>query len=99
MKNYTVVWSKNAENQLKEIYQYIKSESVQNAEQVKSKIFQSTLPLSENPERYPVDKYKRNNDGSFRAYEIYSFRISYHIATSEIVILRIRNTKMKPRTY
>jgi len=97
--NKEVLWSENAEKQLEEIYNYIKEDSVQNAENVKDKIFASTLQLPINPEKYSKDKYRKMNNGSYRAYEIFRYRISYYISEQEIVIVRIRSTDMKPINY
>jgi plasmid stabilization system protein ParE len=94
-----VIWSTSAKQQLKEIYQFIKNDSVQNADSVKHKIFESTYNLISQPEKYPADKFKTNNNGSFRAFEIFKYRISYRITETHILILRVRNTKMKPENY
>lgn len=53
----------------------------------------------EYPQKYNPDKYKTKNDGSFRAFEMYHYRISYRYKGSEIRIVRIRHTKMNPLTY
>ena len=37
------------------------------------------------------------NDVNYRAYEIYSYRISYKITSKEIHILRIRHTSRNPK--
>jgi plasmid stabilization system protein ParE len=50
---------------------------------------------SHNPEQFPPDKYKRNNTGNFRAFEIYSYRVSFFYSTSEIQILRVRHVRQK----
>ncbi|RYE21491.1 MAG: hypothetical protein EOP42_25800 [Sphingobacteriaceae bacterium] len=39
---------------------------------------------------------KQNNDGSFYAFEIDSYRISYRKLPDEIRILRIKHTSRKP---
>ncbi len=84
---------------LREALQYIQKDSEQNAEKVKSKILTSIKELLTNPKRYNTDKYKLNNDGSYRAYEIYKYRITYHVSDDEIRIIRIRHTKMNPLEY
>ncbi|WP_426486716.1 type II toxin-antitoxin system RelE/ParE family toxin [Flavobacterium sp. 2] len=37
------------------------------------------------------------NHKNYRAYEIYSYRISYKITSTEIHILRIRHTSQNPK--
>jgi plasmid stabilization system protein ParE len=46
-----------------------------------------------------IEKYKRNNDGSFRAFELHRYRITYRIRNNEIRIIRIRHTKRTPLGY
>ncbi|MDR0794311.1 MAG: hypothetical protein LBE82_13465 [Chitinophagaceae bacterium] len=55
--------------------------------------------MADNPEQHAPDKYRLNNDGSYHAYEVYKYRISYHISPAEIRVLRIRHTKMLPMEY
>ncbi|WP_425474793.1 type II toxin-antitoxin system RelE/ParE family toxin [Niabella insulamsoli] len=59
----------------------------------------STKNLSRNPKIHALDKYRKQNDGSFRAYEIYHYRIAYHVTDKEIIILRVRHTSMEPKDY
>jgi plasmid stabilization system protein ParE len=63
-----VRWPLIAQRQLLKIYQYILLDSFQNAEKVKHDILLSTRKLALYPEMYQPDKYRTNNDGSFRAY-------------------------------
>lgn len=94
-----VIWPKIVQNQLAKTYQYILKDSVQNAEKVKSDILASTHKLETNPEMYPLDKYRRNNDGSFRAYELHHYRIAYRITETQIIIVRVRHSKRIPKVY
>lgn len=88
-----------AKAQLKEAYSYIKLDSPKNAEKVKAKILASIQELADKPERYPKDKYRIDNDGSYRAFEIYKYRIAYHISQEQITIIMIRHTKMEPQSH
>lgn len=63
-----VVWSDDARQQLRAAYNYIKKDSLQNAKKVRSDITVMTGSLIKNPERFAPDKYKLNNDGSYRAF-------------------------------
>ena len=94
-----VVWSLQAIHQLEKAYEYILKDSFQNAEKVRRDILQSTHKLPDHPEIYSPDKYKKNNDGSFRAYELHSYRIAYKIITERIIIVRVRHTKREPKLY
>ena len=74
-----VIWSVDAQQQLKAAFNYIKKDSPQNAKNVRSDIAKITQNLSHNPGKYAPDKYKLNNDGSYRAFEKYKYRIAYRI--------------------
>jgi len=71
------VWSKRAKNELTKAFEYISLESPQNARKVVETIVDLTLALPENPLKHPLNKYKTNNDGAWRAFEKYHFRVSY----------------------
>jgi plasmid stabilization system protein ParE len=94
-----VIWPPTAQKQLTKAYEYILSRSVQNAEKVKQDILASTRRLPANPEIHPADKHRKNNDGSFSAYEIHRYRIAYRVTSKEIIIVRVRHTGMEPKQY
>lgn len=94
-----VVIDTKAKQELRNLYDYIKKDSLQNAENVKSKILTSLKELIKNPQLYPPDKYRIKNNGSYRAYEIYKYRITYYVTDEQITVIRIRHTKMNPLKY
>jgi plasmid stabilization system protein ParE len=94
-----VIWSFSAQKQLAEVYAYILLDSYQNAEKVKNDILNATSKLAMHPEIFSLDKYRINNDGSFRAFELHRLRISYRLTPSTISITRVRHTKMVPKFY
>src|SRR5258708_3698287 len=99
--NLKIIIDNEAKQSIRILYNYIKKDSLQNAEKIRSKILVSISQLKKNPEKYPPDKYRFDNDTSYRAYEIYRYRITYHISLSleEIRIIRIRHSKMNPLEY
>lgn len=96
-----IIWSSNALEQLEDIHFYIlfESKSIQVADKVVDKIFDSTKILKTKPEIYKLDTKKDNNDGSFRAYFVYDYMISYQITPDYIQILRVRHTSRKPKNF
>ncbi|HZJ20619.1 MAG TPA: type II toxin-antitoxin system RelE/ParE family toxin [Pricia sp.] len=68
-----VVWSKLAFDQLEMAYRDISQDSPQSAQKVKNDILEKASDIAEAPERYPLDKYRKNNDGSIRAFERLDF--------------------------
>ncbi|WP_119080756.1 type II toxin-antitoxin system RelE/ParE family toxin [Chitinophaga alhagiae] len=55
--------------------------------------------LLTHPEQCAPDKYKLNNDGSFRAFELHRLRVSYRYTGREIRIVRVRHTRMNPKNH
>jgi plasmid stabilization system protein ParE len=69
------------------------------SERFEKDIIASTSAISSYPLKYPLDKDKLKNDGSFRAFEILHYRISYRVLQYEIIILRLRHTTRQPLKY
>lgn len=95
----SINWSLPALQQLNKSIAYIADQSYQNAFHLKELIMSKVAELSTQAEKHPPDKFKMNNDGSFRAFEIKSFRIAYKIETDVIKIISFRHVKMEPKDY
>jgi len=98
-KKPEVVWSDKASRSLKKVYQYIKKDSYSNAEKVRSGIVKIVDSLPDNPEKFPRDKFKKQNPGNYRAFEKYSYRIAYLYTEKEIQVLSLRHVKQEPKEY
>lgn len=94
-----VVWDKEARISFKKAYQWIKKDSLQNAEKVKNYFLTAAKKLSYHPEIHPPDKYRQDGDVRFRAFEKYNYRVSYFISGNTIRVLRFRHVKQKPQEY
>jgi len=94
-----VVWSDSAKAALKKAYLYITLDSLQNAQMVRDELIDLTINLPENPEKYPPDKFKKDNDGTWRAFEKHHYRISYRVLKNQIRVVRMRHTSQSPLTY
>jgi len=77
----------------------ISETSPTNAEKVRTGILNITRNLPDNPERYPKDKFKKDNTGNYRVFEAYSFRVAYRYTDKVIKILRVRHVKQEPKYY
>jgi plasmid stabilization system protein ParE len=95
----TIRWKQKAVNQFADAIKYIEKDSPLNAEKSEKEILKKIDNLLFQPERYQPDKFKKNNDGSYRAFEVFSYRISYRYISNQIRIFRIRYTKMSPLNY
>jgi plasmid stabilization system protein ParE len=98
-KGIKVVLDNVALSQLKQACNYIKKDSPQNSRKVKNDIFSACMALSLHPEKFPPDKYRRENDGSYRSFEKHRLRVAYFISEQEITIVSIRHTSMEPLEY
>ena len=85
--------------QLQKAYEYIFERSFQSAQKFRIEIFEIAENLKDNPLIYPLDKNRNNNNGSIRAFELYSYRVAYQITTKEIRILRVRHTSREPKSF
>ena len=99
MAKMTVVWDSEARNSFKKYLEYIGKDSLQAAEKVRDDILEVISELPDHPEKFPPDRFKTANDGSFRAFEKHSCRVAYLYTGSQIRILRVRHVKKEPRDY
>jgi plasmid stabilization system protein ParE len=98
-KRIPVIWDLEASLYLKEVIIYIRKESEQGANSVKAGILKSIKAVRENPEIFEVDRFKLSNDGSYRAFTVYSYRITYRITNESIRVIRMRHTSQEPLEY
>ena len=99
MAERKIRWDKQALIYFREAIAYIRKDSVQNAEKVKSEMLASICESSHRPEIYPPDKYKENNTGNYRAFELHRYRVTYLVKDDEIIITRVRHTSQEPQDY
>ncbi|MGB5942425.1 MAG: type II toxin-antitoxin system RelE/ParE family toxin [Leeuwenhoekiella sp.] len=94
-----MVWRKGALSHLESYCKYISEFFPMAAEKVRNVIFETAENLRYHPEKYPIDKYRKNNTGDIRAFEKYSLRVAYQITDTQIRILRVRHTSRNPQQY
>ena len=96
----TIKWNKTAIKQLLDIIQYIEENDFENyAETLEKEILARIRVLPGTHSHQSLDRFKLNNDGSYRAFEVDRYRISLRVLTTEIRILRIRHTSRLPRQF
>lgn len=99
MANRKISWSKTAVKQFESAIGHIAADSITNAEKVSADVVKELNKTLQNPEFFNADKYKMNNDGSYRAFEKHRYRIAYRFIDNEIRVLRVRHTSREPKTY
>lgn len=99
MSKRKIRWDKPALIYFSEAIRYIRKDSDQNADKVKKEILAKISELSLRPEIHAPDKYKQNNTGNYRAFELHRYRIAYLVKGEEIIIARVRHTSQEPEQY
>lgn len=95
-----IKWSKLARFQLDKALDYIAEQGfIDYAIKLEENIFSKIDSLIDNYTVYPADKYKKDNDGSYHAFEVDEYRISYKVTKSTVRIIRIRHTSRGTRKY
>ncbi len=90
-----VIWRKKASDELEAIYNYIKTESEQNALAVFNWIYDLCNSLVVFPEKFPTEPSINNPDVRFAV--VWNYKIIYAIHKNSIVILRIFSTRQNPK--
>lgn len=91
-----IYWAVSAQKQFQNIIIYLQNESPVGAEIVFNAIISNIDKLASNPEMYPADALRTDKDKTFRAFTVFSYRITYRITKKGIYIYRIRHTSMEP---
>ncbi|MFI5160545.1 MAG: type II toxin-antitoxin system RelE/ParE family toxin [Sphingobacteriales bacterium] len=95
-----IKWNKRAIQQLLDAIRFIEENDFYSyAAELEKEILSRIRNIPQNPTIYPLDKYRRNNDGSYHAFEVDQYRISYRNIKDEIRIVRIRHTSRRTRKY
>ena len=95
----TIKQGKAAITGFKSAINYIRKDSPQNAEKVRTDILSKIDNLAQYPEKHPLDKYSITNDGTYRAFEHHHYRIAYRVLDLEVLIISFRHTSMEPLLY
>ena len=77
LKKRKIRWDRPVLIYFSEAIRSIRKYSVQNTEKVKTELLASIRELSHRPEIHAPDKYKENNAGDFRTFELHHYRIAY----------------------
>ena len=95
-----IEWSKPAREQLDKALDFILEKGfIEYAFELNDNILLRIENLTENHNIYQIDRYKKNNNGSYHAFEIDEYRISYRVMKSKIRIIKIRHTSRRTRKY
>ena len=94
-----VEWTRTAKKDFEKAIKYIAKRNPLNAIKVKDNILFHVFLLLENPTKNIPDNLRIENDGSFRFFCLYEYRISYKIKGEDILIVRFRHMKQKEKPF
>jgi plasmid stabilization system protein ParE len=100
-KTFKIIWDRNALDEFKEILVYLGKRSRQAPGIVKGAVIAKLESIKKNPFTCEPDKLKSPTNDDFRAFIVFSYRVTYQIKqdNKEIRILRIRHTSREPLGY
>ncbi len=98
---YQIVWDKLALEHFSDILDYLQTKSEDAPAIVLDTVLDRLDQLSGNPLLVEVDRLKTPKDENFRAFVVFSYRVTYqiHHETNQIRILRVRHTSREPKGY
>jgi plasmid stabilization system protein ParE len=98
---FKLVWDRKALEHLKDILTYLSKQSEQAPRIVKSAILERLEIIRKSPLTCELDKLKNSPNKDFRAFVVFSYRVTYQIDSKnkEVRILRVRHTSREPLGY
>lgn len=99
--HYKIIWDRKALDHFKDILTYLEKQSKQAPKIVKAAIISRLDVIKTNPLIGEQDKLKDSPSKDFRAFVVFSYRVTYQIKSDakEIRVLRIRHTSREPLGY
>jgi plasmid stabilization system protein ParE len=95
-KAYRVLWDTIALEELDRELHYLRQLSTAAPKIITTGILEKIKTIRTNPFIFEADRFKLRNDGTYRAFIVFRYRISYRILQGTILILRIRHTSREP---
>ena len=100
-KSFKIVWDGNALDNFEEILEFLSKQSTEAPKIVKKGILSRLRVIKTNALICETDKLKDPSEKEFRAFVVYSYRVTYqiNIGAREIRVIRIRHTSREPLGY
>lgn len=98
---FKIVWDRKALDHFKDILTYLEKQNKQASKIVKDAVITRLDIIKTNPLICESDKLKDSPSKEYRAFVVYSYRVTYQIKSDlkEIRVLRIRHTSREPLGY
>ena len=91
-----LIWSKKAKVSLKNIYHYIKKDSPQAAEKVRTRLVETAEHLLIFPEKFPKEELLKETGANFRSISVWHYKIVYELYQDKIIVSNIFDTFQDP---
>ncbi len=98
-KRYKIIWDNQALHQLQQYFEYVYKQNPSAPEVIKNRLLNKLKVIKTNPFICEDDKFKNNNAGLYKAFIVYSYRVTYKIHEDKIHIIRVRHTSKEPLIY
>jgi len=100
-KPFKIIWDRSALDDFKDILSFLSKQNTQASKIIKEGVLTRLDSIKTNALIYEPDKLKDEPNKEFRAFVVYSYRITYQIKAErkEIRIIRIRHTSREPLGY
>ena len=98
-KLYKVRLSPLAKESFKQIIEYIRNESSDNAIKVRMRVNQHIKNLNTFPRRYRREPYLADRNGEFRSFGVDSLLIIYQVESNIVTVLDIVHSSRNPVSY
>jgi plasmid stabilization system protein ParE len=95
-KAYTILWDDIALRELDRELHYLQKRSVDAPRIIADGILDKVKTIKIDPYICEADRLKLVNDGTYRAFIVFRYRVSYRILKDAIHILRIRHSSREP---
>ncbi len=99
--SFKIIWDKLALDNFKDILDFLSKQSPQAPKIVKEGVLTRLDIIKENALICEADKLKETPSKEFRAFVVYSYRVTYQVKVEakEIRIIRVRHTSREPLGY
>ncbi len=98
-KKWKVVWDNQAKADLKDYCDYIKRRSsAAMADKVRKTLIGTSKLLKEQPELFAPDPWMYSEQENIRSYTKWSYRITYQVMETMVVVLKVTHTSQEPLT-
>ena len=97
--SYKLIWDDLAVDQLDEYLKNVSKQSESAPNLIRDRILSRLKAVQKNPYICEPDRFRDNNDGSYRAFTVYTYRVTYSIKDNYIRIIRVRSSNKEPLEY